>query len=123
MMEALLEPNSEIINLESLKARFLGNTDLLDRVLSTFAQTLDADLRALEQAVLARNAENAAFLAHRIKGMAASIEARVLWKDASLAEESAKANSHDKLSSSLSQLHADRADLAEVLRLENCPAG
>ena len=115
-----MESDPEIINLESLKARFLGNTDLLDRVLSTFAETLDADLKSLEQAIRGDDLEATAFLAHRIKGMAASVEARLLWKSASIAEECAKSKSLDKLSNSLAQLHSDRETLAEVLRLEGC---
>jgi len=120
MKEALMEMDPEIINLESLKARFLGNTDLLDRVLATFAETLDADLKSLEQAIHGNDSQAAAFLAHRIKGMAASVEARLLWKSASFAEECAKSKSLDKLASSLAQLHSDRETLAEVLRLEGC---
>ena len=122
MKEALLESDPEIINLVSLKARFLGNTELLERVLSTFAETLDADLRSLEQAIHADNSEDAAFVAHRIKGMAASIEARTLWKNASIAEECAKHKLMDKLSRSLTQLQSDRETLSEVLRLEGCAA-
>ena len=115
-----MEMDPEIINLESLKARFLGNTDLLDRVLATFAETLDADLKSLQQAVRGDDSQAAAFLAHRIKGMAASVEARLLWKSALFAEECAKSKSLDKLASSLAQLHSDRETLAEVLRLEGC---
>ena len=122
MKEALLESEPEIIRLASLKARFLGNAELLDRVLSTFVETLDADLQSLEEAIRDDDSEAAAFLAHRIKGMAASVEARVLWKSASLAEESAKSKSLDKLSAALIQLRCDQETLAQVLRLEGCAA-
>jgi HPt (histidine-containing phosphotransfer) domain-containing protein len=120
MNKALLETNSEIINLESLKARFLGNADLLDQVLRTFAETLDADLKLLEQAIRTDNSESAAFCAHRIKGMAASVEARELWKIASITENCAKNKSLDKLSGCLSQLHSQWEILVDVLRLEGC---
>jgi HPt (histidine-containing phosphotransfer) domain-containing protein len=122
MQEALLDSDPEIINLKSLTARFLGNTDLLERVLSTFAETLDADLKSLEQALGTHDADSAAFLAHRIKGMAASIDARALWKTASVAEDCAKSKSLDQLAVSLTQLHCDRDTLAEVLRWEACAA-
>jgi HPt (histidine-containing phosphotransfer) domain-containing protein len=123
MQEALLDSDPEIINLKSLTARFLGNTDLLNRVLSTFAETLDADLKSMEQAVGTHDAESAAFLAHRIKGMAASIEARVLWKTASIAENCAKSKALDQLAVTLTQLHCDRESLADVLRWETIAAG
>ena len=122
MNNALLESNPEIINLESLKDRFLGNTDLLDRVLQTFTETLDTDLKVLEQAIRTDNSESAVFCAHRIKGMAASMEARDLWKSASITEDCAKNKCLDKLSDCLSQLYSDQKTLAEVLRLEGCAA-
>lgn len=122
MKEALLESDPDIINLVSLKARFLGNTELLERVLSTFVKTLDADLRSVEQAILADQLADAAFLAHRIKGMAASVEARTLWKNASSLEECVKHKRHDKLPAALAQLQADRETLSGVLRLEGCAA-
>lgn len=122
MQEAIVDYDPEIINLKSLTARFLGNTDLLERVLSTFAETLDADLKSLEQTIAAHDADAAAFLAHRIKGMAASIDARALWKTASVAEDCAKRKSLDKLAVTLTQLHCDRGTLAEVLRWEDCAA-
>ena len=117
---ALPDSNPEIINLVSLKDRFLGNTDLLDRVLQTFTETLDADLKVLEQAIRAANAETALFCAHRIKGMAASVEARNLWKSASITEDRAKNKCLDKLAGCLTQLYSDQKTLVEVLKLEGC---
>lgn len=116
MKEAWLESEPEVINLESLKARFLGNINLLERILSTFTGQLDADLEELEQAILAGNSEAAAELSHRIKGMSASVEAKCLFKNASIAEQRARENCLAELPDSLNRMQTDRSRLSEVLR-------
>ena len=58
-----------VIDLDALKARCLGNLELVDRVLAKFTGQVDADLDELDQAIHDRNPAKAAQLAHRIKGM------------------------------------------------------
>jgi HPt (histidine-containing phosphotransfer) domain-containing protein len=109
------QPQDTVLDLEDLKARCLGNMDLVERVLTKFAGQLDQDLDELEQAVGAGDATRAAHFAHRIKGIAASVAARSLFDDASVAEERALANGLAEMPEELVRLRSDRSRLAETL--------
>src|SRR4029078_9636935 len=78
-----------VIDLDALKARCLGNLELVDRVLAKFTGQVDADRDELDQPIHDRNPAKAAQLAHRIKGSAGSVEALQLYADASPAEQRA----------------------------------
>ncbi len=105
----------DVFDLEDLKARCLGNMDLVERVLSKFAGQLDRDLEDLEGAVQAGDASLAAQLAHRIKGIAASVAARSLFDNAAVTEERALENELTKLPEQLHRLQNDRSKLVESL--------
>ena len=115
MKDSLLEAEGEAIDLEALKARFMGNVHLLERVLATFSGQLDADLEELERAILDGDSIAAAQFAHRIKGMSASVEARELSQNASAAEQLARDNCVDELPDYLNRMQRDRSKLAEVI--------
>jgi len=115
MNESTCENQDAVLDLEDLKARCLGNMDLVERVLLKFTGQLDQDLDELEQAVGAGDAVRAAHLAHRIKGIAASVAARSLFDDAAIAEERALANGMAELPKDLNRLRSDRSRLAESL--------
>ena len=70
---ALQEAEAPVVDLEALKRRCLGNTDLVARVLKKFAIQLDNDLAELAKALSGSDAESFALVAHRIKGMSANI--------------------------------------------------
>jgi HPt (histidine-containing phosphotransfer) domain-containing protein len=106
---------NDVLDLEDLKARCLGNLALVERVLTKFADQLDRDLDDLEVAVQAGNAPAAAELAHRIKGIAASVSARSLFDDASTAEQRALDNELGLLPEQLHRLRNDRSQLVESL--------
>src|SRR5690348_10126063 len=111
---ATTEPNttaSNIFDVEALTARCLNNLNLVDRVLTKFAGQVDADLADLEQAIAAGNAPEVAKLAHRIKGMTASIEARAMCNSAARCERTALAAAADELPAILSALRSDRTEL------------
>ena len=90
-----------LVDMETLKTRCLGNAALLERVLQTFTAQLDADLRQLQQAFSTGDTDACAKLSHRIKGMAANVEARSLSRHAASAEQCARANSLSELSEQL----------------------
>jgi HPt (histidine-containing phosphotransfer) domain-containing protein len=115
MNESTYEPQDAVLDLEDLKARCLGNMDLVERVLAKFTGQLDQDLDDLEQAVGAGDATRAAHVAHRIKGIAASVAARSLFDDAAMTEERALANSMAELPNDVNRLRTDRTRLAESL--------
>ena len=104
-----------VIDLDALKARCLGNLELVDRVLAKFTGQVDADLDELDQAIHDRNPAKAAQLAHRIKGSAGSVEARQLYADASRAEQRALENCLAELPGELERLRSDRSTLLETL--------
>jgi two-component system, sensor histidine kinase and response regulator len=104
------------IDLEALQARCLGNLDLVDRVLAKFTTQVDADLDDLERAIEAGNAEQAAHLAHRIKGIAGSVEARDLYADAALAEEVALEKRLADLPDFLTRMRGDRTEVTSCIK-------
>jgi signal transduction histidine kinase/DNA-binding response OmpR family regulator/HPt (histidine-containing phosphotransfer) domain-containing protein len=63
---------------ESLLARCMGNREFVGRILRKFQVKGQDDLKALEQAVQAGDAELVAFMAHAIKSAAANLSANVL---------------------------------------------
>jgi HPt (histidine-containing phosphotransfer) domain-containing protein len=103
------------IDLEALKVRCLGNLALVERVLCKFTGQLDADLDALEQAIVSNNAEQAAQLAHRIKGTAGSVSAKPLYEHASRAEQRALEAELDGLPNDLEQMRNDRERLVQTI--------
>jgi HPt (histidine-containing phosphotransfer) domain-containing protein len=103
------------IDLEALQARCLGNLDLVDRVLAKFTTQVDADLDDLERAIETGNAEQAAHLAHRIKGIAGSVEARDLYADAALAEEIALEKRLADLPNFLTRMRGDRSEVTSCI--------
>jgi HPt (histidine-containing phosphotransfer) domain-containing protein len=107
--------DSPIMDLEMLKARCLGNLDLVDRVLKKFATQLDSDLEELEQALEAGDARTLASVAHRIKGMSANVEAWPLHGTAVGAERCARENQLADLQEHLARMRQERGRLAESL--------
>ncbi len=108
---------TDVLDLDSLKMRCLGNIDLVERVLSKFTGQLDQDLEALEEAIRTCNAEQAAHLAHRIKGIAASVSAQSLFNNAATTEQRALDRNVSELPDQLDLLRRDRSRLAEYVRL------
>jgi HPt (histidine-containing phosphotransfer) domain-containing protein len=104
-----VEPN--VFDVEALTARCLNNLNLVDRVLTKFTGQVDADLADLEQAIAVGNAPEVAKLAHRIKGMTASIEARAMCNSAARCERTALAAATDELPAILNALRNDRTEL------------
>jgi len=109
------------IDLEALQARCLGNLDLVDRVLAKFTTQVDADLDDLERAIEAGNAEQAAHLAHRIKGIAGSVEARDLYADAALSEEVALEKRLGDLADFLKRMRGDRSEVSSCIKRVSRP--
>lgn len=116
LMEEQTQAKPLPIDLEALQARCLGNLDLVDRVLAKFTTQVDADLDELEQAIGAGNADQAANLAHRIKGIAGSVEARDLYADAALAEEIALEKRLGDLPDFLRRMRGDRTEVTLCLK-------
>jgi HPt (histidine-containing phosphotransfer) domain-containing protein len=115
MDQSVQQPDQAALDLEALKERCMGNLALVERVLAKFTGQLDTDLDALERAIETNNADQAAQLAHRIKGTAGSVSARHLYVNASLAEQRAQDKQVAELSSDLARMRNDRLELVETI--------
>ena len=79
------------VDLDDLLVRCLGRIDLAERILKKFETVLEADLQQLESAVHARDTEEIAHLAHRIKGASLAVSARPITECAKCLEVAATA--------------------------------
>jgi len=116
---ALQEAETPVVDLEALKRRCLGNTDLVARVLKKFAIQLDNDLAELAKALSGSDAESFALVAHRIKGMSANIEARDLSRHAAAAEQCALDREVSELPFCLERMRQERTRIAKSLQRVN----
>jgi HPt (histidine-containing phosphotransfer) domain-containing protein len=103
------------LDLAALKERCMGNLALVERILAKVAGQLDTDLNALERAIETHNAEQAAKMAHRIKGTAGSVSARHLYLHATLAEQRAHDKPLDDLTVDLARMRNDRLEIVEAI--------
>jgi len=102
------------LDLAALKARCLGNLQLVEKVLNTFTKQLDSDLGKLEQAIMSGDTETFALVAHRIKGMSANTEAGQLAHQAAIAEQAARDRRLAQLPDQVQRLRRHGARFAEV---------
>jgi HPt (histidine-containing phosphotransfer) domain-containing protein len=101
-----------LLDLKALEVRCLGRIDLVERVLQTFSEQLDADLDKLEQALASGNMAEFTLVAHRIKGMSANTEARQLAQEAALTEQKAREGAVVELPEQVRRLRKNRASIA-----------
>jgi HPt (histidine-containing phosphotransfer) domain-containing protein len=116
MNDSMLVQDQPAIDLEGLKARCLGNLNLVERVLAKFTAQLDTDLAALEQAVLEGDTDSAAQVAHRIKGMSANVEAHELFQSAMTVEQLAKKACVAELPEHLERMRQHGVLIAESIK-------
>jgi HPt (histidine-containing phosphotransfer) domain-containing protein len=107
------------LDLAALQARCLGKLDLVERVLQTFNEQLDADLEKLEQALAAEDVAMFAQVAHRIKGMSANTEAHQIAREAAIAEQKAREKVIGDLPQHVQRLKADRARFAAAFEVRS----
>jgi HPt (histidine-containing phosphotransfer) domain-containing protein len=69
---------SDVLDIERLRNRCMGNIDLLQRVLDQFSKRLPEELAELERALELSDSEQVARIAHRIKGTSANVSAERL---------------------------------------------
>jgi HPt (histidine-containing phosphotransfer) domain-containing protein len=79
--------SSEVLDLEGLRNRCMGNLDLVQRVLDKFQQRLPEELAELERMLELNDAEQVARVAHRIRGNSASVSAQGLQQAAAEIED------------------------------------
>lgn len=100
----MTDQTTDVLNVEELLARCLGNVEFACRILGKFCQRCDEDLAALEEAVSSHDSESVARLAHRLKGASANASALGLQKRASDIERAARNDALDDVPSNLANL-------------------
>jgi len=83
--------NAEVLDLQRLSDRCMGNLDLVERVLEKFEQRLPGELAELEHVLTTGDAAKVTLVAHRIKGNASNISAGGLQQAAAEIEELSRA--------------------------------
>ena len=78
---------AEVLDLQGLSDRCLGNLELAQRVLDKFEQRLPAELAELERVAELGDAAKIALVAHRIKGNSSNISAAGLQQAAAEIED------------------------------------
>lgn len=78
---------SDVLDLDRLRNRCMGNIALLERVLDQFHKRLPEELEELERALEQRDSEQVARVAHRIKGTSANVSAEGLQRAAAEIED------------------------------------
>jgi HPt (histidine-containing phosphotransfer) domain-containing protein len=115
MSEFAVLDEVDVIDVEALKQRCLGNLDLVRRVLKKFTSQLTCDLAELERAARTGDAESFALVAHRIKGMSANVEAHELNRHAAAGEQCALARVVSELPQCLERIRQEHDRIAESL--------
>ncbi len=72
----------EVLDLQGLCERCMGNLDLVERVLDKFDKRLPDELAELERVIELGDAANTALVAHRIKGNSSNVSASGLQQAA-----------------------------------------
>lgn len=100
--------SSDVLNLNELVDRCLGNLQFVERLLEQFENLLDRDVSTITQAAGARDLDTVCQIAHRIKGASANVAAPALVKVAAEIEGAAKDADLETIWSRLPVLTAER---------------
>lgn len=102
-----------VVDGQELVARCMGNRDLARRVLARFQSRLPEDMAELQEAFLAGDSELVAVVAHRLKGAAANVSARILRDRAAAIEELARRQSLTAIPIRLQELQVEGSRFAD----------
>jgi HPt (histidine-containing phosphotransfer) domain-containing protein len=94
----------EIFNFEDFLSRMMGDRDLVKAILEEFTSAISGKLETLAGLIDDGNTQEAAVLAHLIKGESASIGAEIMSSEACALEQAAKAGNTDDLRNILPHL-------------------
>jgi len=97
----------EVLDLDALMERCMGNLDFVDRILHKFQERLPKELAELETTLECQDAEQLALVAHRIKGSSASVSARGLCLAASAIEDRSRAGCMHDIDSYVEQFRRE----------------
>lgn len=97
----------ETLDLDGLRARCLGNSELVDRLLSKFDEQAQQLMNQIEESATAGDLQELSKAAHTIKGAAANLSAEPLMAAAAALEETAKAGELGAASSQIAGLRLE----------------
>jgi HPt (histidine-containing phosphotransfer) domain-containing protein len=94
----------DVLDLEGLRNRCMGNIDLVQRVLDKFQQRVPEELAELEKLLALGDIEQLARVAHRVKGTSANAAADGLRRAAAEIEDSGRAGRLNDVSNGIEHL-------------------
>ncbi|MBN2295442.1 MAG: Hpt domain-containing protein [Pirellulales bacterium] len=97
----------ELLNLEGLRNRCMGNIQLVERILNKFQQRMPEELEELEKALELSDTEQIARIAHRVKGTSASVSASTLQQAATEIEDLSRAGRITEIPVRIEQLRGE----------------
>ncbi len=109
MSATTYESKREVINVDELLARCLGNTGIVERILSKFQDRFGIDLNEIEQGVAQCDGVAVAQAAHRIKGASANVSAPTIYEIASEIEQLGRADRLAEVPTHVEQLRVEWA--------------
>jgi HPt (histidine-containing phosphotransfer) domain-containing protein len=98
---------SDVLNLQELQDRCMGNIELMQRVLGKFQQRIPEELAELEKALELGDMAQIARVAHRVKGSSANVSARGIEQAAVEIENSSREGRIEDVSSHIEHLRAE----------------
>ena len=107
--EAIESSSPQVVNLEELLDRCMGNLDLAERALQKFQETFPQELEQLESALQIGDVKQLACVAHRIKGISANISAAGVLQAAAKLEELCSAGCMRDVSEQIDRLRCEWA--------------
>lgn len=105
-----------VINRDAALARMGGDESLFNRLAEYFLVDAPALLQELDAAVSANDARRAHYVAHSLKGLAASFEAADVMAAARDVELLAQQDKSDGYEPAVEKLHSETAKVIEALR-------
>jgi two-component system sensor histidine kinase/response regulator len=110
---------SGVADLESALQRLQGNHALLARIIGQFAEAAPAARAQLQAAVMQRDAPTAAYVAHRLRGQAATFEATTLVGAIERVEQAVQKESWTSAAAALVAVEMELDRLLGVLMFAN----
>ena len=96
----------EVLDLDGLCNRCMGNIDLVQQVLEKFQQRLPQELAEMERLLALQDVEQITRMAHRIKGTSATVSAQGVHRAAAEVEDLGRAGRVTDIPTSLARLRS-----------------
>jgi HPt (histidine-containing phosphotransfer) domain-containing protein len=112
--QAATSATSQVVDIEGLVNRCMGNIELAQRVLEKFRQRFPEDLAELEEALTLGDMEKLARTAHRIRGSSATMSAEGLAEAAASVEHAGREGRQADVSLGMERLRDEWKRLVEM---------